>query len=57
MSGLDELAIFSSVVDRGSFAAAAKALGVTRSAVCRRVDGLEKRLGVRLLDRTPGASA
>lgn len=52
MSGLNELTIFTSVVDRGSFAAAAKALGVTRSAVCRRVDGLEKRLGVRLLDRT-----
>ncbi|MBA4788207.1 MAG: LysR family transcriptional regulator [Rhizobiales bacterium] len=52
MSGLNELQIFTSVVDQGSFAAAAKALGVTRSAVCRRVDGLEKRLGVRLLDRT-----
>lgn len=36
----------------GSFAAAAKALGVTRSAVFRRIDGLERRLGVRLLDRT-----
>jgi DNA-binding transcriptional LysR family regulator len=47
-----DLHIFASVVDHGGFSAAAKTLGVTRSAVCRRVDGLEKRLGVRLLDRT-----
>lgn len=52
MTSLNELQIFGTVVDQGGFAAAAKALGVTRSAVCRRIDGLEKRLGVRLLDRT-----
>lgn len=52
MSTQGELQIFSSVVDHGGFAAAARTLGLTRSAVCRRVDGLEKRLGVRLLDRT-----
>lgn len=52
MTSLNELQIFSAVVDQGGFAAAAKSLGVTRSAVCRRIDGLEKRLGVRLLDRT-----
>jgi DNA-binding transcriptional LysR family regulator len=52
MTSLNELQIFGAVVDQGGFAAAAKALGVTRSAVCRRIDGLEKRLGVRLLDRT-----
>jgi DNA-binding transcriptional LysR family regulator len=52
MSSESELQIFGCVVDQGSFAAAAKTLGVTRSAVCRRIDGLEKRLGVRLLDRT-----
>lgn len=52
MTSLNELQIFGTVVDHGGFAAAAKALGVTRSAVCRRIDGLEKRLGVRLLDRT-----
>lgn len=44
--------VFSQVVESGSFAAAAKQLGVTRSAICRRIDGLERRLGVRLLDRT-----
>ncbi|MDF2997227.1 MAG: transcriptional regulator [Xanthobacteraceae bacterium] len=52
MTSLNELQIFGTVVEHGGFAAAAKALGVTRSAVCRRIDGLEKRLGVRLLDRT-----
>jgi DNA-binding transcriptional LysR family regulator len=52
MSRGSELEVFASVVDNGSFAAAGKVLGVTRSAVCRRVDSLERRLGVRLLDRT-----
>lgn len=52
MSTDSDLQVFTCVVDNGSFAAAAKALGVTRSAVCRRVDGLERRLGVRLIDRT-----
>lgn len=52
MSSFDELRVFTHVADRGSFSAAAKVLGVTRSAVCRRIDGLERRLGVRLLDRT-----
>lgn len=52
MNSGSDLQVFAQVVEHGSFAAAAKTLGVTRSAVCRRVDGLEKRLGVRLLDRT-----
>lgn len=41
-----------SVVEAGGFTAAADRLGITRSAVSRRIDGLEQRLGVRLLDRT-----
>lgn len=52
MGSQDEIRIFTSVVDQGGFAPAAKALDVTRSAVSRRIDRLEKRLGVRLLDRT-----
>jgi len=52
MKQLSEFQVFNSVVDHGGFAAAARALGITRSAVCRRIEGLEKRLGVRLLDRT-----
>jgi DNA-binding transcriptional LysR family regulator len=52
MNSGSDLQVFAHVVESGSFAAAAKALGVTRSAVCRRIDGLERRLGARLLDRT-----
>lgn len=52
MSSGSDMQVFAQVVESGSFAAAAKQLSVTRSAVCRRVDGLERRLGVRLLDRT-----
>lgn len=48
----DDLKVYVSVVDQGSFAAAARHLGLTRSAVSRRIDSLEHRLGVRLIDRT-----
>lgn len=48
----DDLEVYVAVVERGSFAAAARFLGLTRSAVSRRIDGMEQRLGVRLLDRT-----
>jgi DNA-binding transcriptional LysR family regulator len=48
----DEIRVFTTVVDHAGFAPAAKSLDVTRSAICRRIDRLEKRLGVRLLDRT-----
>ncbi|KVL08463.1 LysR family transcriptional regulator [Burkholderia sp. MSMB1826] len=39
-------------VDAGSFAAAARQLGVTSAAVSKNVAGLEKALGVRLMNRT-----
>lgn len=52
MNSGSDLQVFAQVIEHGSFAAAAKVIGVTRSAVCRRIDGLERRLGVRLLDRT-----
>lgn len=52
MGSQDEIRIFTNVVDHGGFAAAAKSLDVTRSAISRRIEQLEKRLGVRLLDRT-----
>lgn len=48
----NDMKIYVSVVEGGSFAAAARQLGLTRSAVSRRIDSLEQRLGVRLLDRT-----
>lgn|SRR5690606_16964160 len=40
------------VVEHGGFAAAARALGRDPSVVSRRIDALERRLGVRLLART-----
>lgn len=43
---------FAEVVDRGSFAAAGRALGVPKSKLSRRIAQLETRLGVRLLQRT-----
>lgn len=52
---LGEMEVFLQVVRRGSFAAAAKALRQTPSAVSRSVARLETRLGVALLRRTTRA--
>lgn len=52
MGTLDGIEIFTSTVTSGSFAAAARRLGVTPSAVSRRVALLEEELGVQLLART-----
>jgi DNA-binding transcriptional LysR family regulator len=49
---LDLISTFVSVVDAGSFTAAAKHLGVPKSSVSRGVARLEEDLGVRLLQRT-----
>jgi len=49
---LNEIAIFVKVVDAGSFTGAAKALGLPKSTVSRKITQLEERLGVRLLQRT-----
>ncbi len=46
------LRVFVEVVQRGGFAAAARALGMPRSTVSRWVRELEEQLGVRLLQRT-----
>jgi DNA-binding transcriptional LysR family regulator len=43
---------FVQATDSGSFAAAARALGVSAAAVSKNVAGLEQALGVRLLNRT-----
>ena len=47
-----EIEAFVGVVDAGGFRAAARDLGVTASAVSKRVGALEARLGARLLNRT-----
>ncbi|GIL39702.1 LysR family transcriptional regulator [Roseiterribacter gracilis] len=52
MDRLDELAIFLSILDSGSFAAAARKLHKSPPAVTRALAGLEERLGVRLVERT-----
>ncbi|WP_437527523.1 LysR family transcriptional regulator [Sorangium sp. So ce726] len=49
---LDELRVFVAIVDRGSFAAAAKALRFPLATLRRRFDELEARMGVKLLDRS-----
>lgn len=51
-SHLRHLAVFASVVECGSFAAAARQLGSSRSRVSEQVAGLEQILGVRLLQRS-----
>lgn len=50
--GLEEFRGFLQVVDEGSFAAAATALGVSRTTLRRQVDALEAEAGVALLERT-----
>ncbi|MBE7384709.1 MAG: LysR family transcriptional regulator [Leptolyngbya sp. SIO1E4] len=52
MSIWDGVSEFITVVDAGSFSAAAKRLGVSTSYVSRRVASLEARLGIRLLARS-----
>ena len=52
LSDLNDLRLFAEVVDRGSFTAAARALGLQTSKLSRRVRALEEELGVRLLNRT-----
>ena len=52
MGRYTEMQAFVAVVDAGSFAGAADALGASRAAVSRHVAQLEARLGVRLLHRT-----
>ena len=51
-SSPNEFRIFAAIVERGSFIAAARALKVPKTTVSRRIDDLEARLGVRLLQRT-----
>ena len=52
MAHLDDVAVFVSVVEQGSFAGAASRLHLPATTVSRRVRQLEDRLGTRLLNRT-----
>src|SRR5689334_15227770 len=49
---LNEIAVFTRVVQAGSFTAAAKSLGMPKSTVSRKISDLEERLKARLLQRT-----
>jgi DNA-binding transcriptional LysR family regulator len=46
------MVLFAKVVEAGSFASAAKALGQTRAAVSKQIAALEERVGAQLLQRT-----
>jgi LysR family transcriptional regulator, transcriptional activator for dmlA len=52
MEHASDLEVFLRVVGRGSVAGAAQELGLSAPAVSKRLAALERRLGVRLLQRT-----
>lgn len=52
MQDLNDLYYFVQVVDHGGFAAAARVTGLQKSKLSRRIQQLEDRLGVRLLNRS-----
>jgi DNA-binding transcriptional LysR family regulator len=52
---LSDLAVFVRVVDTRGFSAAARAMGLTKSAVSKRINRLEQQLRLRLLQRTTRA--
>src|SRR5580693_4837503 len=57
MEDLNDIYFFVSVVQHGGFSAAARIIGVEKTRLSRRIAALEKRLGVRLLQRTTRALA
>src|SRR5882724_128091 len=52
MLDLNDVALFVQVVRAGSFAAAAKRLGMPANSASRRIQQLEQRLGLRLMQRS-----
>lgn len=52
MDGFSAIPVFVAVVENQGFSPAARALGVSKSAVSKRINKLESQLGVRLLHRT-----
>ncbi len=57
MEDLNDIYFFASVVRCGGFSAAARTIGVEKTRLSRRIAALERRLGVRLLQRTTRALA
>jgi DNA-binding transcriptional LysR family regulator len=52
MTEIGAIPVFVAVAENGSFAAAARKLGITKSAVSKRVGGLEAHLGAQLFHRS-----
>lgn len=52
-----DMEVFATAIERGSFSAAARILGLSPSAVSRTISGIEARFGVRLIARTTRALA
>ncbi|MCP8895526.1 LysR family transcriptional regulator [Shinella daejeonensis] len=52
MQDLNDLALYAAVVRHHGFTAAAKALGIPKSRISKRIATLEQRLGVRLIERS-----
>ena len=57
MEDLNDIYFFASVVQYGGFSAAARKIGVEKTRLSRRIAALERRVGVRLLQRTTRALA
>jgi DNA-binding transcriptional LysR family regulator len=49
---VDAIAVFVKVVEAGSFSTAARRLGIPKTTISAKVAGLERRLGIRLIERT-----
>ena len=54
MGQIEDLKLFTKIVELGSISRAAEALHIAKSAVSRRLNLLEERYGGRLIDRKPG---
>jgi DNA-binding transcriptional LysR family regulator len=52
MDRLTSMEVFVTVVDRGSFTAAAEIIGASTTSITNHIQALERRLGTRLLNRT-----
>jgi DNA-binding transcriptional LysR family regulator len=52
MNEFSAIPVFVAVIENGGFSAASRTLGVSKSAVSKRINQLESHLGVRLLHRT-----
>lgn len=53
MGQIDDVILFAEIVDAGSLSAASRKTGIPKSTLSRRLDDLEKSLGVQLLYRDP----